>query len=148
MSEPHAHGAENPDVRFEDKDVRASAILKFAVYLFLATIAVLFLMQRLYVAFARFEASQQPPPPIMQTAPSRQPPLPRLQVLPTRDLGELRRSEDAALSSYGWIDPPTGIVRIPIEEAMRLVNERGLPVRGAAPAPSAAPAPKAGGKRQ
>lgn len=148
MSEPHSHGAENRDVRFEDKDVRASAILKFAVYLFLATIAVLFLMQRLYVGFARFEASRQPPPPIMQTAPDRQPPLPRLQVLPTRDLEELRRSESATLSSYGWVDPPTGIVRIPIEEAMRLVNERGLPARDAEPAPSATAAPKTGGKRK
>jgi hypothetical protein len=148
MSEHQSHGAENPDVRFEDKDVRASAILKFAVYLFFATIAVLFLMQRLYVGFARFEASQQPPPPIMQTAPDRQAPLPRLQVLPTKDLEELRRNENATLSSYGWVDPPTGIVRIPIEEAMRLVTERGLPVRGAEAAPPPAPAPKTGGKRQ
>lgn len=148
MSEPHSHGAENPDVRFEDKDVRASAILKFAVYLFLATIAVLFLMQRLYLAFARYEASQQPPPPIMQTAPNRQPPLPRLQELPTKDLEELRRSENAALSSYAWVDPPAGIVRIPIEEAMRLVNERALPVRGAEPTASPAPPAKTGARRK
>jgi hypothetical protein len=146
MSEHHSYDAENPDVRFEEKDIHASAILKFAVYLLFATIAVLFLMQRLYVGFARYEAKQQPPPPIMQTAPDRQPPLPRLQRLPTQDLEELRRRENAVLSSYGWVDPPSGIVRIPIEEAMRLVNERGLPARGASPAP--APAPKTGGKRK
>lgn len=147
MSEHHSDGAENPDVRFEEKDVRASAILKFAVYLLLATIAVLFLMQRLYVGFARHEASQQPPAPIMHTPPDRQPPLPRLQQLPTRDLEEMRERESAALSSYSWVDPPSGIVRIPIDEAMRLVIERGLPVRGAEP-PPAAGAPKAGNKRQ
>ncbi len=148
MSEQHSHGAENPDVRFEEKDIRASAILKFAVYLLIATIAVLFLMQRLYLAFARYEANQQPPPPIMQTAPGRQAPLPRLQEFPTRDLEELRKREDAALSSYGWVDPPAGIVRIPIEEAMRLVNERGLPARGAEPSPTPAPAPKTERKRK
>lgn len=148
MSDPHAHGPENPEIRFETRDVRARAILKFAVYLFLATIAVLFLMQRLYVAFARFEASRQPPPPIMQTAPNRQPPLPRLQERPPLDLEAMHKSEDAALSSYGWVDPQAGIVRIPIDEAMRLVVERGLPVRGAEPKPAATPAPKTGGKHK
>jgi hypothetical protein len=148
MSDPHSHGPEHPEIRSETRDVRASAILKFAVYLFLATIAVLFLMQRLYVAFARLEASQQPPPPIMQTAPDRKPPLPRLQELPTLDLETLHKNESGVLTSYGWVDPQGGVVRIPIDEAMRLVAVRGLPVRGAVPQPTPAPEPKAGGKHK
>ncbi len=147
MSDHHSHHG-NDEIRFETRDVRATAILKFAVYLFIATIAVLFLMQRLYVAFARFEASRQPPAPIMQTAPDRKPPLPRLQETPPLDLEAMHKSEDAALSSYGWADPTTGVVRIPIDEAMRIVAERGLPARGAEPAPAATPAPKAGGKHK
>ena len=149
MSDQHGKGgAGNSEIRFETRDVRATAILKFAVYLFFATLAVLILMQRLYVAFARFEANRQPPPPIMQTAEGRKPPLPRLQEVPPLDLVALRKSEDAALSSYGWADPSAGVVRIPIDEAMRLVAERGLPVRGAEPAPSSTPAPKTGGKHK
>jgi topoisomerase IA-like protein len=31
------------------------------------------------------------------------------------------------LESYGWVDKDKGVVRIPIEEAMRLIAERGLP---------------------
>jgi hypothetical protein len=33
------------------------------------------------------------------------------------------------LQSYGWIDQQKGVVRIPIERAMELTAERGLPVR-------------------
>jgi hypothetical protein len=148
MSDQHGHGPEHPEIRFETKDVRASAILKFAVYLFLSTLAVLFLMQRLYVAFARFEASRQPPPPIMQTAPNRQPPLPRLQERPPLDLEAMHLGEERALTSYGWVDAQAGIVRIPIDEAMRLVVERGLPARGTEPVVAATPAPKTGGKHK
>ena len=37
---------------------------------------------------------------------------------------------------YGWIDQGAGVARIPIDEAMRLVAERGLPVREGAGAPT------------
>ena len=37
------------------------------------------------------------------------------------------------LDSYGWVDKDAGVVRIPIDDAMRLTVERGLP-RGAAEA--------------
>lgn len=130
MSQPHGHGDRNPEIRFEASDVRAAAILKFALWLALSTVLVLFLMRLMYVGFAKFEAAQQPLPPIMQTDANRQPPLPRLQELPAVDLFEYRREDDRVLRSYGWVDPTRGIVRIPIEEAMRLTLQRGLPVRG------------------
>jgi hypothetical protein len=147
MTEHHADSdaPRNSAVGFESTDVRASAILKFAVFLLLMTIAVLFLMFKMYQGFARYEAGLQPPRPIMQTQADRQPPLPRLQEHPTKDIAELRRSEDAILGSYGWVDPQAKVVRIPIDEAMRLVAERGLPVRGAEEPP---PAPNSGGKKK
>jgi hypothetical protein len=33
------------------------------------------------------------------------------------------------LSSYGWLDRNAGVVRIPIDRAMKMTVERGLPVR-------------------
>jgi hypothetical protein len=39
------------------------------------------------------------------------------------------------LQSYGWVDQQAGIVRIPIERAMELLVERGLPARNVAPPP-------------
>jgi hypothetical protein len=42
---------------------------------------------------------------------------------------DFRRGEEAYLHSYGWQNKEAGIVHIPIEEAMRLTVERGLPAR-------------------
>lgn len=42
-----------------------------------------------------------------------------------------RAQEQAHLATYGWIDREGGIAHIPIEQAMRLVAEQGLPVRAA-----------------
>ena len=44
-------------------------------------------------------------------------------------LNQLRGTEDAILSSYGWVDRQKGIVRIPIDRAIELVLQRGLPAR-------------------
>jgi len=57
-------------------------------------------------------------------------PEPRLQVAPQVDLAALRAREDATLNGYGWVDRKAGVVRVPIERAMDLLIQRGLPVRG------------------
>jgi hypothetical protein len=35
-------------------------------------------------------------------------------------LAELRAKEKAAVTSYGWVDQNAGIVRIPVEEAVKI----------------------------
>lgn len=57
-------------------------------------------------------------------------PPPRLESNPAVDFEEFRAAEDAKLNSYGWVDTDAGIVRIPIERAMDLIVQRGLPTRG------------------
>jgi hypothetical protein len=52
---------------------------------------------------------------------------PRLQTDPAGDLRAFRQSEDARLSGFGWVDRDKGIVRMPIERAMGLIAERGMP---------------------
>jgi len=44
-------------------------------------------------------------------------------------LNKIRGREDGLLNSYGWVDEKAGTVRIPIERAMDLLVQRGLPVR-------------------
>ena len=39
------------------------------------------------------------------------------------------RARTTMLNSYGWVDKNAGIVRIPIDEAMKLTLQRGLPSR-------------------
>jgi hypothetical protein len=84
----------------------------------------------LFQYFATREAQRVPPEyPLAVSQGERTPPEPRLQTAPREDLRELRASEDELLSTYGWVDRNAGIVRIPINEAMRLTLERGLPTR-------------------
>jgi len=82
------------------------------------------------------------------------PPPPRLQTYPFQDVKELRQEEGRLLHTYEWVDKNTGTVRIPIERAIEVLAERGLPYRqsgaggtmasvsdGAAASPAATPAP-------
>jgi hypothetical protein len=67
------------------------------------------------------------PSPMLEAQPL--PPEPRLQANPPLDLKKYRAAEEAELGSYGWVDKPNGVVRIPVDRALKLVLERGLPVR-------------------
>ncbi|HVO69707.1 MAG TPA: hypothetical protein VMT24_06660 [Aggregatilineaceae bacterium] len=50
-------------------------------------------------------------------------------VTPGEALKELRATEDALLTTYGWVDRKNGIVHIPIDRAIDLLAQRGLPTR-------------------
>jgi hypothetical protein len=57
------------------------------------------------------------------------PPLPRLQADPEITLAPFVEEQEARLNSYGWVNKDSGIVHIPIERAMKLTVERGLPAQ-------------------
>lgn len=42
---------------------------------------------------------------------------------PEQKLRELQAADRTSLSSYGWIDRPKGVVRLPIDRAMTLLAE-------------------------
>ncbi len=52
-------------------------------------------------------------------------PEPTLQKSPQDDLRRFEREQRAALSGDGWVDRSGELVRIPIEEAMRIIAARG-----------------------
>jgi hypothetical protein len=56
-------------------------------------------------------------------------------------MARLRAEHEAALRSYGWVDREAGVVRVPIDVAMKLVLEEGLPVRQPETAPPATGTP-------
>ena len=73
--------------------------------------------------------------------------------LERNQLDKIRLDEAQELSTYSWLDENSGTVRIPIDRAMDLIAERGLPVRGqvttnTAQAPSTAPGTSMKGKKQ
>lgn len=64
------------------------------------------------------------------------PPAPRLQTNPPQDLAAYLAQQKALLDSYGWVDREKGIVREPIDAAMkRLLREGsdGFPSEAARP---------------
>jgi hypothetical protein len=54
--------------------------------------------------------------------------------MPEADIHDYWEREQEILKSYGWVDKQNGVVRIPIERAMQMTLERGLPARAAKPA--------------
>jgi len=60
---------------------------------------------------------------------SKRPAGPVLQADPHAELIALRRGEDSVLSTYGWVNRDSGVVRIPIDQAMEMLVKKGLPHR-------------------
>lgn len=59
-------------------------------------------------------------------------PMPRVQTDDgNQDVADLHEREDLLLENYSWTDQAQGKVRIPIERAMELLAQRGLPVAAA-----------------
>jgi hypothetical protein len=83
----------------------------------------------MWITFAYLNAHQPPtgPPRSPLATTRRLPPEPRLQTSETRDLAAVREAEDKVLASYGWVEKDGGVARIPIERAMDLILERGIP---------------------
>jgi hypothetical protein len=52
---------------------------------------------------------------------------PRLEINERTEINQFRLQEEQRLRSYGWVDESAGVVRIPIDRAMQLIAERGLP---------------------
>jgi len=56
-----------------------------------------------------------------------------LQANAAADLVKIQATEQEKLATYGWVDRNAGVVRMPIDQAMRLVAQRGVPVWPAPP---------------
>jgi hypothetical protein len=117
-----------PDERFEHRDIDPSAIYKFGIALaFLCLISVTLLFG-LYRYFIAREGGPMPKDQVNVDA-RHLPPMPRLQSAPITDLKDMRAAEDQILNGYGWVDQQHGVTRIPIDRAIDLLAQRGLPAR-------------------
>jgi hypothetical protein len=118
----------NPEVHHEHSDVDIRAIFGFGAALMVVVGVVSLLM---YVLFGYFTSRDGVPAPaeypLAASQRHREPPEPRLQTDPRQDLADLRAKEEELLGSYGWVDKNAGVVRIPIDAAMKLTLQRGLP---------------------
>lgn len=140
------HGAEGPhgSTGYEKRDANVKALFYFAVGMAAIIIIVLFAMKYMFHFVSQVEPLG---PPAAVYAPQQRvlPPEPRLQARPHADLKDFCADQENQIDSYAWVDKQAGIVRIPVERAMELVLQEGLPARPLSAAPSkGAPAPQAG----
>jgi hypothetical protein len=124
---------DNPEVVHEESDVNVRAIFGFGAGLVLLAVVVhLFLWWLLGAYNRQAERSQTHLYPLAAGQQEQIAPGPRLQDNPQQDMRELRVKQESLLQGYAWVNRGSGIARIPIEEAMRMVVERGLPTRESA----------------
>jgi hypothetical protein len=125
-------------IRYEKADVQEGAIARAGIILAVVALVSGLVVLGLFHFLLGRELRAEPPPPPLARAAGRQPPEPRLQERPTADVSALRAEEHEILTSHGWVDERRGVVRIPIEDAMRILAQRGLPLTAARSAASAA----------
>jgi len=135
----HAHAAAAASIGPTEGDgISYKGLLWFGVILFGTTVVCQVLMWGMFELFAKQAARDD-----VARAPLAAPvgtlaPPPNLLTDEPGNLSTFRRQEDEILSTYGWVDRNSGVVRIPIDRAKALLLEKGLPVRGTAPAPTKA----------
>lgn len=119
-----------PESSYEHTDANVWAIVKLGLWLVVTAIVVHFGIGVMYrMLIERAKVTEQQPYPLAVSAEAKLPPEPRLQAQPASEIGDFRAVEEQRLHGYGWVDKDAGVVHIPIEEAMRLTIERGLPAR-------------------
>ena len=131
MSEPH--NLDNVEVVHEESDVNVRAILGWGLGLIVVAVVVqLFLWWLVGFYQGQAQRAETRTYPLAAGQEDVQPPEPRLQTTPQQDMRALRDAQSARLRGYQWLNRETGVARIPIEDAMRVIVERGLPTREAA----------------
>lgn len=132
MSEEH-----NPTAGHEQRDVPARIPALFIG--FMAVFVPLMLLLLWGLMSTVWQELPGPPNPFADE-PTKAPAEPSLQASPEADLAELDRRMQQRLQSVGWVDREAERVHMPIDRAMQLLVERGLPEQGAHASETAGPA--------
>jgi hypothetical protein len=146
------HGNHQNGGGFEHEDLGTKPIFGFLVSLVVTGVVVYYVIWGMFHFMDAYERKQQhTKSPMVQMQPdTREPdtakthekvqqefPGPRLEDDERTEINAFRYQQDETLGSYGWVDQSGGVVRIPIDRAMQLIAQRGLPTvpqAGAAPA--------------
>ena len=130
----------------ESSTLNVRPIVWFLVSLAVSTAIIFALMTGLLDVFESRASKEEGKPSPLASERDRIAPEPRLQLAPSRieqvegkespdlqndnplaEMARIRRAENEKLNSYSWVDEKQGVVRIPIDEAKKLLLKRGLP---------------------
>ena len=130
----------NADVAFESSDIDTRTILAYMLYLAISVAAAFLISVFIFKFLTKMSAeSDTPMVPVHRGIGPTVPSAPYLQGVPYSpddpqlDLRNKRAEDEAANEKYGWINQQAGIAQIPVDEAMKIIVAKGLPV-AAAPA--------------
>jgi|SRR5579862_3338798 len=128
---------------YEREDIGVSGVLYFLAGLALSGLVVYFVVSGIFSYLEKTsQANQTPVSPLVTNAPTdtrklssdykdylkQNFPSPQLEIDERGQLDKIRTNEAETLSTYDWVDQKAGTVRIPIDRAMDLIAQRGLPV--------------------
>jgi hypothetical protein len=128
MDENTTH-SENPKHRHETREAVPRYILYFAAGVAI-TVVVGFVVSWVTLVYFRSHQKYAPPQSAISAGRVLPPPgMPQLQAHPVTDLQVYLKDQREILDSYGWVNRKNGVVRIPIQRAMNILLQQGLPVR-------------------
>jgi hypothetical protein len=138
MADHDMHQYEDAD--FEREDLGAKPILLTLTGIAIGIVVLYFVVDGIYRVMSHYDETHQTavsplkPPVQGDTRVANHQdlekfPEPRLEKDERKNLKDARVAEEDALYSYGWVDEKAGVVRIPIDRAMELIAQRGLPTR-------------------
>lgn len=112
----------------EERDLSPKSIVVFALSLAGTIALVIWVCYALFTHFSTVQMkTQTPASPLV--IPPKQVPGPQLVVRSGEEYQRLLAAEEALLKSYGWVDRDKGLVHIPIERAIDILAQKGLPAR-------------------
>lgn len=120
---------------YERRDANVGGLLQFAFWMAVVLVVTLVGMKFTFDHFKKVQPLGATTSPMVSETEQTLPPAPRLQAQPHVDLAEFCALQQQSVNSYSWIDQQAGIVHIPIDRAMDLILEQGLPARPASEAP-------------
>jgi hypothetical protein len=144
--EPIEHGNggnENGGVEFEREDLSTKGVFGFMIGLGFTGIIIYFIIVGMYSFLDRYERSQMTTSSPLVTSPSvmsrvvtsadvektfKENGEPMLEIDERGQLRDFLMAQEKELNSYGWVDENAGVAHIPIEKAMSMIVQQGIPV--------------------
>ncbi len=120
-------GAISPTVAFERADINAPRVALLGAGVLIIALAAVLVVAPPFFGLKEHRAEVSPQRSPNAPAGLRLAPQPRLQAMPKADLEGYMAGYERTLKTYSWIDRSKGIAAIPIDRAMRIASQRGIP---------------------
>ncbi len=135
------HELEPHDTSFLSNRVLFGGIIGFVLLIVVAIVAASVLFKIYPVVYSPLQNT-----PVSEVIITTTPPAPQLQANPAADLASFKATQQANIGNYSWANQGQGIARIPIDKAMQIIAQHGVPTYapGGNSQSASGPAPTAG----